>query len=156
MSTRTRIGLGIVSALAMFALFGPLLGQHDAFVSRFDIGRDAFSNPVAPNASFWLGTDLIFRDQFTRLALGARISLFIGISATLIATVLGAVAGILSGYYEARPGVKIAWLVGPLAVLFLVNGSPLLLLSAALVLVLSSSRFAACLSSAACCFSAAT
>jgi peptide/nickel transport system permease protein len=143
LNARVRIGLIVVGALVLFALIGPIASPQDPSVSRFDLGRDAFGNPTPPNAMFWLGTDVIFRDQFTRLALGARVSLFIGLSATLIAAVVGGVIGILSGYYEGTQGIRIPWLGSALFVVFVASGSLWVLAAATVATAASlSSRFA--------------
>lgn len=97
-----RIGIAIVAALVLFAVLGPMLAGHDPYVSDFHRGISPEKLPVAPNATFWLGTDRLFRDELSRLATGARISLFIGVSATLIATTIGGVVGILAGWFEGR------------------------------------------------------
>ena len=44
---------------------------------------------TAPSADHWLGTDHLGRDQLTRLLYGGRISLMVGIVATLVALVIG-------------------------------------------------------------------
>jgi ABC-type dipeptide/oligopeptide/nickel transport system permease subunit len=94
------IGVAIVGALLLFAVFGPILSGHDPYESEFTRGLSAEKLPVGPNATFWLGTDRLFRDELSRLAVGARISLFIGIAATAIATAIGAVVGIVAGWFE--------------------------------------------------------
>ena len=96
------LGVGIVTALVLFAILGPLLSKHDPFTSDFEHGLSPLLLPVAPNGQFWLGTDRLFRDELSRLALAARISLFIGIFATLIATSIGAVVGVIAGWFEGR------------------------------------------------------
>ncbi len=96
------LGAGIVLALAGFALLGPLLSTHDPYVSDFVRGITPEHLPVAPSREFWLGTDRLFRDELSRLALGARISLFIGIAATAIATAIGGAVGIVAGWSEGR------------------------------------------------------
>ncbi|MCF6460279.1 ABC transporter permease [Clostridium sp. Cult3] len=53
----------------------------------------------AEDVYFWLGTDSIGRDLWTRLWRGSRISLFIGIMAVLINMLIGVVYGSISGYY---------------------------------------------------------
>ena len=99
-------GLAIVGGLVVFALVGPILGSlasgHDAYTSDFVRGLSAERLPVGPNATFWLGTDRLFRDELTRLAVGARISLLIGIAATAVATVIGTFVGVIAGWYEGR------------------------------------------------------
>ena len=96
------IGVAIVSALVLFAVFGPILSSHDPYASEFVRGVTPDRLPVSPNATFWLGTDRLFRDELSRLAVGARLSLFIGIAATVIATAIGALVGIVAGWFEGR------------------------------------------------------
>lgn len=95
-------GAALVASLVLFAVVGPVLSSHDPYVSEFARGVTAERLPVGPNATFWLGTDRLFRDELSRLAVGARISLFIGISATVIATAVGAAVGIVAGWFEGR------------------------------------------------------
>ncbi len=94
------IGLAIVIGLFAFAVLGPLLTSHDPYFSDFERGITGDRLPLAPNATFWLGTDRLFRDELSRLAVGARISLFIGIAATAIATAIGGLVGIIAGWFE--------------------------------------------------------
>lgn len=61
-------------------------------------GLTAGGKPVAPNAQFWLGTDGLGRDMLSRLLYGARISLAVGFSASLIATLIGVIMGGVAGY----------------------------------------------------------
>jgi ABC-type dipeptide/oligopeptide/nickel transport system permease subunit len=121
------LGLILVSALLSFACFGPFLAGRDPYESHFDIGMDGLGNPVGPGHDFFLGTDRIFRDQFVRLAIGARTSLFVGLAATAIASVLGGLLGILGGFYEGREGLRLPWLSIALVPLGLVTGTPWLL-----------------------------
>lgn len=94
------IGLTVVAGLVLFAVFGPLLSSHDPYLSELETGITAEHLPLAPNATFWLGTDRLFRDVLSRLAVGARISLVIGVAATAIATTIGALVGIVAGWFE--------------------------------------------------------
>ncbi len=96
------VGVTLVAALMLFAIVGPLLASHDPYTSEFQRGVGSNLLPVGPNGEFLLGTDRLFRDVFSRLATAARISLFIGIAATLIATSIGALVGVLAGWFEGR------------------------------------------------------
>jgi len=51
-----------------------------------------------PSSEYFLGTDALGRDTFTRILYGARISLATAISAALLSTFLGAILGLLAGY----------------------------------------------------------
>jgi peptide/nickel transport system permease protein len=99
-NAKFKVGLGIVVALALFSILGPMLSSHDPFASDFVGGLTKDSTPVGPSSTYWLGTDRIYRDELVRLALGGRLSLLIGIAATAIATAIGSVVGIVAGYFE--------------------------------------------------------
>jgi peptide/nickel transport system permease protein len=53
---------------------------------------------AAPGADFWLGTDNLGRDLYSRVIHGSRISLLVGIASTLLGAVLGGLLGLISGY----------------------------------------------------------
>lgn len=100
------VGVALVLLLIVFALIGPLLSRHDPYLSDFSRGASVDGTPVGPSSEFWLGTDRLFRDQFSRLAYGARLSLVIAFAATAISTVIGAAAGITAGWYEGSRGIR--------------------------------------------------
>jgi len=59
---------------------------------------DLLSVGAGPSSAHWLGTDGFGRDIFSRLAHGARISLFVGLAAPALGLVLGGGLGLLAGY----------------------------------------------------------
>ncbi len=104
-----RVGAALVLALAAFSLLGPVLLARDPFESDFVRGVDAATGlPVGPCAAFPLGADRIFRDVLSRLAWGGRLSLTIAVGATGVATLLGALVGVVAGYHEGR-AVPLPW-----------------------------------------------
>jgi ABC-type dipeptide/oligopeptide/nickel transport system permease subunit len=114
-----RLGGAIVAALLAFAVFGPLATRHGPLESDFVHGLSPDGAPVGPSAAFPLGADRLLRDELARLAYAGRVSLFIAILATLIASALGTLVGIASGWYEggrARvPWPAIAGVAGAIA-----------------------------------------
>lgn len=54
---------------------------------------------LSPSALHWAGTDEFGRDIFSRILVGTRISLAVGISAVLFSAILGTLLGLLSGFY---------------------------------------------------------
>src|SRR5262247_615759 len=87
------LGLGLVTALAVAALFAPLLASHDpneAATAR------RLARPLSPGHP--LGTDEFGRDMAARLLHGARISLAVGLAATALAALAGSVCGLLAGF----------------------------------------------------------
>lgn len=102
------VGGGLCCAMALFALFGPALSGHDPLASDFVHGLDPVTSlPVPPSARFWLGTDRLFRDELSRLAVGARLSLVIGVAATAIATGIGTLVGVVAGWFEGERGLRV-------------------------------------------------
>jgi len=82
--------------LALFAgIFAPLLATHDP---NYAIPADRL---LPPSSDYWLGTDALGRDVYSRLLYGARISLLIGIGVTAGAAFIGAILGLASGYIDA-------------------------------------------------------
>ncbi len=117
----------IVLGLTVFAIAGPLLAGQDPYTSDFQRGISPEGTPIGPSADHLLGTDRIFRDELARIAHGARLSLLIGVCATLIATVIGASVGIVAGYYEGSAGVRVPWWstgAFSVAIVAIVAGSP--------------------------------
>lgn len=86
------ISLVVLVILGGAALLAPLIAPYDPneIVGTFS---------GAPNQDFWLGTDQIGRDVFSRLLYAMRISLLVGIMATAISTVVGVVLGLIAGYF---------------------------------------------------------
>jgi ABC-type dipeptide/oligopeptide/nickel transport system permease subunit len=84
-------GLAIIIVLAFMAIFGP-------YFSKFTYeAQDLTNKNMNPCAAHWFGTDSLGRDLWTRAWHGARISLTIGLAATLIQFCIGAVYGGISG-----------------------------------------------------------
>lgn len=106
---KNRLALaGLVSILvfSLSAVLAPMITPHAPDTQFFD-GLTLEGAPLGPNAKFWLGTDLLGRDLFTRLVYGARTSLIIGIAANGAALLIGALLGILAGYAQGVLGTVI-------------------------------------------------
>jgi peptide/nickel transport system permease protein len=92
-------GALIVGFAALVAIFAPLLTPHDPFAQNLS---QRLLPPVwLPGGStlHLLGTDQIGRDYFSRLILGARISMMIGTTTILMAGTIGTALGVLGGYF---------------------------------------------------------
>lgn len=87
------IGFTIIIFFILVALFAPLFTnftyQEQNLVNRLH----------PPSAEYWLGTDHLGRDIFTRLVYGARVSLMVGFFAVTGALVFGTLLGIIAGYF---------------------------------------------------------
>ncbi len=63
------------------------------------------------NRSYWTGTDRFGRDILSRLIIGVRVSLGVGLIAVLISLTIGIVLGALAGYYGSRVDDVVMWLI---------------------------------------------
>jgi len=94
--------LGVVIVAAVFANVLPI--QHPLAI-----------NPAvsyqSPSAAHWFGTDQLGRDLFARVIYGARISLIVGITATALAALAGALLGLLGGYIQGTTDTTIMGLM---------------------------------------------
>lgn len=95
---RAAFGMVIIAVMVFAALFAGWIMPNDPFEQSFD-GLTLSGAPIQPNGQFWFGTDLLGRDLFSRLILGTRTSLIIGVVANGIAVVVGAGVGITAGYF---------------------------------------------------------
>jgi ABC-type dipeptide/oligopeptide/nickel transport system permease subunit len=102
-----RVGLGLVLLLLAFAALGPALGAQDPNASDFLHGAGPRGLPAGPSLRHPLGTDALFRDELSRLAHGARLSLAIAFSSTLLSAAIGGAVGVLSGYLA---GGRFRWI----------------------------------------------
>lgn len=86
------VSLLIVILLGGAAVLAPLIAPYhpDEIVGPFG---------DAPSSEFWLGTDQIGRDVLSRLLYATRVSLLVGVLATLTSTVVGVVLGLVAGYF---------------------------------------------------------
>lgn len=96
------VSLCVVLLMVLAAVFAPLIAPHDPFNPATLNLMNGFTPPMEPNAftgdEFWLGTDDQGRDVFSTILFGMRISLFVGVSAVMLALVLGVILGLLAGY----------------------------------------------------------
>ncbi len=95
---RAAFGLVVIAVMVFAAVFAPFIMPHDPFEQRFD-GLTLSGAPLSPGGEWLLGTDLLGRDLFSRLILGTRTSLVIGVLANGIAVVFGAGVGVVAGYF---------------------------------------------------------
>ena len=86
------IGLVLVVAVLLVAIFAPLVALHNpialAPIDRF----------LPPSEEHLLGTDHLGRDLFARVVYGSRIALSVSLGATLLSLLLGVTTGLVAGY----------------------------------------------------------
>ena len=113
-------GLIIVAVMVSIAIFAPLLTS----VGPKEI--DPVNRLQAPSSDHWFGTDTLGREVYSRTIYGSRISLIVGGVVAVVAMAVGAVIGILAGYYSRLDKVIMRVMDGIMAI-------PSLLLAIALV-----------------------
>lgn len=91
------VGFLLLVCVALMALLAPLLFPE----SPWDMVAAPFLWP-GQNPKFLLGSDIMGRDLASGLFHGARISLLVGFTATLVAVLLGTAIGAIAGYYGGR------------------------------------------------------
>ncbi|MFF2461078.1 dipeptide/oligopeptide/nickel ABC transporter permease/ATP-binding protein [Streptomyces mirabilis] len=87
----SRIALGFLTLVVLLAVFAPLLAPHDPLDQQPQVDGTG-----APSGGHWMGQDSLGRDILSRLMYGARWSLAIGLGATSLALVVGALLGAIA------------------------------------------------------------
>jgi peptide/nickel transport system permease protein len=96
------VSLGVIIVIVLVAIFAPAFASvtgHGVNQQFRQTGLSADGLPRAPSGRFLLGTDDQGRDILVRIAYGTRISLLVGVLATLITVSIGAILGIAAGYF---------------------------------------------------------
>jgi peptide/nickel transport system permease protein len=92
LSLQLKAGLAITGTIVLLGLLAPWIAPHPwdtiSMRTRF----------LSPSATYWFGTDEYGRDVLSRLLMGTRLSLAMGLSATAISLTIGVPIGLLAGY----------------------------------------------------------
>ncbi len=91
------IGIVLLSAIALIAIFGPWILSPQAATAM-----DMTARRAPPSMVHLFGTDQLGRDLLARVILGARTSLQIAVAAVVMSIVLGLPLGLISGYVGGR------------------------------------------------------
>ncbi len=87
--------MAILALMTVLAVFAPWLGT----VSPTAVNPIQRLRP--PSQAAWMGTDMLGRDLWSRVAYGARVSLFVGLVVAVLSTAIGFVIGLISGFVRA-------------------------------------------------------
>ena len=100
-SRQGMIGLGVLAVFILMALAAPLLADVRELNPVF--ARQAGNPQWAPPSEFApLGTDHIRRSVWAQFVWGSRVSLFVGLAATVLTILIGSVVGIVAGFVGGR------------------------------------------------------
>jgi len=90
------IGAAIIVGMAVLAATANLIAPYDPLATDYG----AMLSP--PGSGHWLGTDAFGRDVLSRMIYGSRTALMVGLGASLLGTVFGALIGVASAYFGGR------------------------------------------------------
>ncbi len=119
------IGAVMLFIITLAAILAP-------WIARDPIAFEPINRLKSPSAEFWLGTDSLGRDVFSRMIHGARISLLVGLTVACVSVLVGLVVGLLAGYFKIVDALVMRLMDGIMAI-------PSILLAIALVALLGAS-----------------
>jgi peptide/nickel transport system permease protein len=93
------IGGTLLLLMVLIAIFAPLLGTVDPTALA------PAKRTREPSAQFWFGTDMLGRDVYSRVIYGARISLIVGFAVAAVASIIGTVIGLMSGFVRSLDAI---------------------------------------------------
>ncbi len=96
LSLSTKLAGGFILGIILVSVFASWLAPFP-----YDL-QDTMHSLASPGHPYWFGTDRLGRDLLSRIIYGARISLFVGISTTVAALIIGVIYGTISGYLGGR------------------------------------------------------
>jgi peptide/nickel transport system permease protein len=117
----------IILLMIITAIFADVIAPYDPY----EITQRLQFNP--PSLEHWFGTDEFGRDLFTRIVYGARVALFIGLTAAFVGATGGAILGVISAYLGGKVDLFLQRLIDVMLAF------PLLILALAIVAVLGRS-----------------
>lgn len=89
-------GMITLAVVTVVCVAGPWFIRYGYEDQNLDLGA------VGPNASHWLGTDTLGRDLLVRMLYGGRVSLGVGLCATLVALTIGVTYGAVAGFFGGK------------------------------------------------------
>ena len=96
LKNRAAVVSGVIMAvMVLLVIFGPMLAPWEADYADWD----HTSSPPSLETAHWFGTDAVGRDILVRTLEGGRISLLVGLVATLVSLAIGVTYGAVAGYY---------------------------------------------------------
>ncbi len=93
------IGGGLLLFMLLAALLAPILWTVDP------TSIAPSKRTRSPGAEYWFGSDMLGRDIYSRIMYGARVSLLVGFSVALIASTVGLLIGLVSGFVRWADGL---------------------------------------------------
>jgi len=110
--------------IILIAIIGPYITPYDP------LSVDVRARLQPPSADYWFGTDQLGRDVFSRVLVGARIAMLVGVIASVTGITIGTLIGIVSGYLGGKVDMGIQ------RVMDIIMAFPFLILAIAIMVVL--------------------
>lgn len=104
------IGGFLLLAMIFIAVFAPLLWTVDP--TAISTAR----RTRVPSELYWFGTDMLGRDIYSRVVYGARVSLIVGFSVAILASVVGLAVGLFSGFVRWADGIVMRVIDGMMSI----------------------------------------
>ncbi|TDD07946.1 ABC transporter permease [Nonomuraea deserti] len=95
-----KVAVGVIVLVVFVGLFAPLISPHDPNLQNLELKLRPPFWMSGSEPGYLLGTDKLGRDVLSRIMYGTRVSLLVGLAATVLSGVVGAVIGVVSGYYR--------------------------------------------------------
>jgi len=123
-NSAVRLGGAVLLALLAVALLAPWLGTIEPTAMDYD----HISSPAGTRAelataaggtqahTYWMGSDSVGRDIWSRVVYGTRVSLLVGFCTALMAVVGGCLLGLTAGFFRAVDAVLMRLLDGLMAI----------------------------------------
>ena len=115
-------GAAITTFVIVLALISPYIVPHDPIRGNL---RERYKPPgfiSANGTTYLLGSDQLGRDIFSRILVGSRVSVLVGVVAVLIAGTIGVAYGLVSGFYSGRvDGIMMRFCDGLLSIPFIIR-----------------------------------
>ena len=104
------LGGSVLTLMVLIAIFAPLL---------FTVDPTALApakRTRLPSADYWFGTDVLGRDLYSRVLYGSRVSLTVGLSVALLASLAGLAIGLVSGFVRWADGIIMRFIDGLMSI----------------------------------------
>jgi peptide/nickel transport system permease protein len=117
--------LGMIGLVGIVVIV--LVGTLGPMIVTYPEGYNEAMPLAAPSGEYWLGTDGLGLNLFNEIVWGARTSLFISLTAVVVATLIGVPLGLVSGYFKGKVGalidsvVEIAMTIPTLPLMILIS-----------------------------------
>jgi peptide/nickel transport system permease protein len=104
------IGGALLLLLVLIGVFAPYLGTVDPTAIA------PARRTRAPSADFWFGSDALGRDIYSRVLYGTRVSLLVGLSVAVFASIAGLAIGLVAGVVRWADGILMRFMDGLMSI----------------------------------------